>query len=165
MYTQMNHKCFLLSFKYVNPLYGVLLGLTLSVMIVGQHKGYARGFDLNKYREKGVKSYNDQNYAKAKDTFLKVVQHNSTYASDYLKLARSSYYAEDFELAHVAYLMFFELNPNQKKGGILEEFKGVKSKTDRERVLRKKRAYRDRIETVLKQNKNAGPGKERGTLQ
>lgn len=118
-------------------------------------------FDLNQGREQGVKAYNQQKYKKAQSLFLKVVQHNSTYAPDYLKLARASYYAEDFELAHVAYLMFFELAPNQRKGSILDEFQGIKHQTDRERVLRRKKAYRDRVEKVLKSiNRGEIQGKE-----
>ena len=123
------------------------LGCLCGLLLFAQ-EGWS--FDLAKVRELGIKAYNNQDYQKAKAHFVKVVQHNSTYAPDYLKLARSSYYAEEFELAHVAYLMFFELDPNQKRGGILEEFKGVKSKTDRARVLRRKRAYRDRLESALK---------------
>ena len=107
---------------------------------------------MNALRKEGIAHYNGSRYNKAQEAFTTLVQYNSTFAKDYLKLAHAAFSNQNFEVATVAYKIYFELLKEKKqrpKGEVLELYTEAQKKVPKKRGLQLRKHYRSEIERVL----------------
>ena len=119
--------------------------------------------DLNALRNQGKSLYKNRDYRGAELLFIKLVQHKSTNAKDYTFLARSAMRAQDFPVAAVAYLIYFELT-RRPKAKLRAEYKEVSRNLDRGMAKRKLKAYHNRLEEALHLIKADDLSGEKGAL-
>jgi hypothetical protein len=119
--------------------------------------------DLNALRNQGKALYKKRDYRGAELFFIKLVQHNSTNAKDYTFLARSAMRAQDFPVASVAYLIYFELT-RKPKAKLRDEYKEVSKNLDKGMDKRKLKAYHNRLEEVLHLIKDHQMSGKKGAL-
>ncbi len=105
---------------------------------------------LETWRDQGKQQYRAGNYRVAKNTFIRLVQHNSRAYSDYLLLARSANRAEDYIVASVAYQIYFELAKSKGKPQARSEYTEVKKYVSNGMDKRKRKAHKSRCNEVLK---------------
>jgi hypothetical protein len=107
----------------------------------------ARPINLEAVRTEGKSHYNAKRYQKAQDSFIRVLQHTSTKANDYLKLAYAAYYNQNYEISAIAYRFYFEFKKIKKPKDptYLEIIGKVKNQAD----LKRKRLYRVKVEDIL----------------
>jgi hypothetical protein len=107
---------------------------------------------VNALRKEGIAHYNGSRYNKAQETFTSLVQYNSTFAKDYLKLAHAAFSNQSFEVATVAYKIYFELLKEKKqrpKKETLELYTEAQKKVTKRRGIQLRKRYRSEIERVL----------------
>ena len=95
----------------------------------------ARPLNLEALRTEGKSHYNAKRYQKAQDSFIRLLQHASTKANDYLKLAYAAYYNQDYEISAIAYRFYFEFKniKKPKDPTYLEIIGKVKNQADLKR--------------------------------
>ena len=120
--------------------------------------------NIKTLRSEGVDQYNNEQYDKAQRTFTRLVQHFSMSTQDYLKLARAAYYNKDYENSSVAYQIYFELKKS-KHSGLQKEHEEVQQHIKNGSDKRRRKAYRSRIEEVLKLIKEEKLFGKRGSLE
>ena len=126
--------------------------------------GKASFIDIKSLRDDGLRLYDEKNYRLAQKRFIKLVQHHSNSAKDYLHLARTAYYAEDFLISSVAYQIYFELAKRKPASGTRDEYAEVKRQVQGGVDVRKRKAHRKRLDKILSLIKAKELEGDRGAL-
>ena len=119
--------------------------------------------DLGALRNQGKSLYKQKDYRGAELLFIKLVQHNSTNAKDYTFLARSAMRAQNFVVASVAYLIYFDLT-QRPKAKLRNEYKEASKHINKGMDKRKLKAHHGRLEEVLHLIKDGQLSGDRGAL-
>ena len=113
-------------------------------------KKRSRTLKFDTWRDQGKRQYQKGNYRAAKNTFVRLVQHNSRTYEDYLLLARSANRAEDYIVASVAYKIYFELAKSKGKSQARGEYQEVRKYVSNGMDKRKRKAHKSRCNEVIK---------------